>query len=320
MGHVDSSYFRSSEDFTLKLASVYGHVPSTRKFKPWNGWPLPECKIGLEWEFEHGTALRAAISQSKTNSYFVIHEDGSLRDLGVEIVTNGDGLFGEDLLSALNEISVYVNKTYPVCNYRTGFHVHLDIRDLEEKELHNLFILYCLLERPIFNFAGADRWKSNFCVPWFRADAQFPVLRQVETATTKNQGAVGFAIKNLQRYSALNCQSIAKFGTLEFRHLENSLDILGKQADFIRIVMLLKKMAVDKYSQGYHGEALFEYLKRQTPGELLRDFGWKLPTQDWDYPESLMHAVELVNFKQAEPDFFHDAVFERFVGTHPNYK
>ena len=305
----------------MKVAGIYGHIPSSRKFKPWTGWPLPECRIGLEWEFEQGNALRLLVGAQKNNVYFMVHDDGSLRDQGVEIVTSGDGLFGEDLLQALREMEDLIRRSAPVFNYRTGFHVHIDIRDLEEKELHNLFILYCLLEKPIFNFAGADRWKSNFCVPWFRADAQFPVLKQVETVVTKTQNSLSFAIKNLQRYSALNCQSISKFGTLEFRHLENSPDVMGKQADFIRIIMLLKKMAVDKFTRGYHGEALFEYLKRQTPGELLRDFGWNLPTDGWDYPEALMHAVELINFKQtSKADYFFDAVFEKFAGTHPNYK
>ena len=306
----------------MKLTSIYGFTPHNRKFKPWDGWPLPECRIGLEWEFENGLLLRNNVAKDKNNAYFTIHDDGSLRDNGVELVTSGDGLFGEDLLGALEQMDKYIKQNSPTFNYRTGFHVHLDIRDLEEKEVHNLLILYCLLEKPIFNFAGADRWKSNFCVPWFRSDAQFPSLKQIETLEEKSKAQVSFVIKGLQRYSALNCQSIAKFGTLEFRHLQNTNEVLTKQKDFITLVMLLKRFAMDKYQQGYSGQRFFEYCKSLSPYELIREFGFNLVTNDWDYPEALMQAVELVNFKEPShtKDFFFDAVFDKFIGKHPNFR
>ena len=315
----------------MKLASHFGHHNKVRKLAPDKQWPLPKCAIGLEWEFENGIYLREVMARDKSG-YFQIHDDGSLRDQGVEIVTSGDGLWGEDLtlaFSLMEKAIMDTTKQYgaggtPVCNYRTGFHVHLDVRDLEEKELHNLLMLYCVLERPIFNFVGKDRYNSNFCVPWLRSDAQFDVLKDIELIDEKTVGRIGVKIKQLQRYSALNCQSIYKFGTLEFRHMENALEDIGDQRAqkaFVRLIMHLKRLAVERAQFGLSGQAMFESLKQQTPGELMRAFGMNLPTQDWDYPEALMHSIGLVNFKlpNTKP-FFIDAQFDKFIGKHPNWK
>ena len=311
----------------MKVASLYGHVPKKRLLTPDTKWPLPRCHIGLEWEFENGPWLRKAIMEDKSNTYFQLHEDGSLRDAPVEVTTAGDGLFGEDLSTAIDLLDKHIKAlTYPpVCNYRTGFHVHLDIRDMEEKELHNLIILYCFLEKPIFNFVGLDRWKSNFCVPWFRSDTQFDVLKMIENVDTGSQGlrdAAAISIKSLSRYSALNCQSIAKFGTLEFRHMQNDLaEIKTRQVEFIKLIMHLKRLASLNFERGYHGPAFFDKLKDMTPYDLIRDLGFNLTTNEWDYPESLMRAVGLVNWKPKKGTlFFYDAIFDRFTGNHPNYK
>jgi hypothetical protein len=252
----------------------------------------------------------------------------------VEFTTTGDGLFGYDLLDAVyymkdridESVKIHGERGRPACNYRTGFHVHLDIRDLEEKEIHNVLLLYCLLEKPIFNFVGKDRWKSNFSVPWFRSDSYFTLLKQIEgVGEMSSVGLSGYSVrlKNLQRYSALNCQAIAKLGTLEFRHMENSIDeITTKQVDFIKLCMALKKLAQEQYALGRHGEALFEYLKSLVPHELVNLLGFSLPQEDWDYPEALMLAIPLVNFKQAAvvKAEFADMAFARFMGTHPRFR
>ena len=309
----------------MKLASYYGHVPSPKLMQPWDKWPLPKCNIGLEWEFERATGLSMAVPIN--SGYFSVHEDRSLRDNGMEIVTSGDGLFGQDLIAAIRTLDKIIVDLplakKPVCNARTGFHVHIDIRDLEEKELHNMLMLYCLLEKPIFNFVGMERWKSNFCVPWFRSDSQFGVLKQIEALGDTNIDVVASNVKALQRYSALNCQSISKFGTLEFRHMENiSGEILTKQVEFIKLIMCLKIAATTLFQHGgLFGSGLFEYCKALSKYDLIRVLGYPLPPDDWDYPETLMQAIGLVNFKpRIRQAWFVDAMFDRFSGKHPNWK
>ena len=308
----------------MKIASLYGHVPSSRKLYPNREWPIDKCSIGLEWEFEQGRGLRALVG--KGHPYFNIHDDGSLRDNGVEIVTSGDGLWGEDLTLAFSDLMEFINTLSddqkPICNYRTGFHVHVDIRDLEEKELHNMLMLYCVLERPIFEFCGRDRWKSNFCVPWFRSDAQFDTFKIIETADGSNAAYVADRVRLLQRYAALNCQSIAKFGTLEFRHMQNSVnEITTRQKEFVKVIMLLKKLATQKYQAGYTGQSLFKNLKEMSQYDLIRELGYALPMDNWDYPEALMNSIGLVNFNPGKSaGWFYDAIWDRFTGKHANWK
>ena len=304
----------------MKLASVFGHVPAQRKLEAWDGWPLPKCNIGLEWEFEQAAMLIKEVLAYPNNPYITIKEDGSLRDGGIELVTTGDGLFGVDLNTAILLVDKWVKQAAPTCTYRTGFHVHIDIRDMEEKELHNMLLLYCLLEKPIFNFVGVDRWKSNFCVPWFRSDSHFPQLKEISTATPSTVNTIGQRIKALARYSALNCQSIAKFGTLEFRHMENvASEITFKQKEFIKIVMLLKKVAQEAFAKGLHGSVFYNSLKDMSSYGLMRFYGYDLPTTGWDYQEALISAVQLVNFNVVAPKTFNDSLFEKFVGIHPYF-
>lgn len=309
----------------MKVASLFGHNDSTLKFSPSDFWPLPKCKIGLEWEWENGGKLHSYLSIGKGAPYLSAHEDGSLRDRGCEVVTVGEGLFGQDLSGAFVAMHALYEQTKaagqaPVCTYRCGFHAHLDIRDLDHTELHNLLVLYCVLEKPIFDFVGKDRWKSNFCVPWFRSDSQFPVLKGIE-GIADNSKAVADNIRRLARYSALNCQAIAKLGSVEFRHMENSPnEIATKQIDFVKLIMHLKRLAIKLTEQGMVGEALFSWLKEIDKFTLLRELEFPLPTEEWDYPEHLMLAIGLVNFKGPQLSDFYDVLMMPYVGTHANWR
>lgn len=307
----------------MKLAAAFNHIKSSRKYEKSDVWVLPTCNIGLEWEFEQGGVLKRAVDTAYTtgkNQYLVSKEDGSLRDGGVEIVTTGDGLFGKDLEDAITLMDEFAKAARPVCNYRTAFHVHLDIRDMEVEEVHNLLLLYCLIEKPLFNFVGKDRENSNFCVPWYRTDAYFSLLRNLQG--NKNPGSSLISgIGKIQRYSALNCQSIQRFGTLEFRHMENANEeITHKQIRFINIVMALKKSATSLFRENLHGEALFNWLKKISGNDLLRHLGLDLPTDGWDYPDTLMLATGLVQFKVPKNNFFNDAVLNQLSGVPANWK
>lgn len=311
----------------MKLASAFNHVKSKRTYAPSDVWVLPTCHIGLEWEFENGVFLKnhiEALTARGDNAYLACKEDGSLRDVGVEIVTMGDGLFGADLHSSITMLSNLIKELphgrAPICNYRTAFHVHLDIRDMETEEVHNLLLLYCLLEKPIFNFVGKSRENSNFCVPWFRSDAYFQLLKGLQGGKPPTTSLIK-GIANIQRYSALNCQSIQRFGTLEFRHMENCIDeITTKQVSFINLAMSLKVAASSYFAKGLHGESLFKYFKEIRPAELFDDIRFRLPTTDWDYSETLMLATGLVQFQLPRNAYFNDAGFSKYAGHHPNWK
>lgn len=307
----------------MKPAQVFNHYQKTLELKPAPELPLPKCSTGLEWEFEMGPILRQALG-ARDNKYLAVHEDGSLRDNGVEVVTVGDGLWGVDLLAAIDYLNkkiaeVSIVRAPPVCNYRTAFHVHIDVRDMEAAQIHNMLLLYALVEIPIFNFVGNDRYNSNFCVPWGRAESQFNVLKSLRDDMSTGEAD---KLRTLQRYSALNCQAIAKYGTVEFRHMQNDIsELKTKQIEFIKIAQKLKKQGIYLYEKGLHGKALFSYFKALTPRELLQATELTmLPTNGWDYPEALMQAAGMVDFQLPKLTDFYDKMFAPFVGKHPNFK
>ena len=43
------------------------------------------------------------------------------------------------------------------------------MRDLTIKQLYNMYLLYVILERPLFHYVGNEREKSNYCLPFFQA-------------------------------------------------------------------------------------------------------------------------------------------------------
>lgn len=306
----------------MKLAERFGHQAVSFIYKPDPFWVLPECKIGLEWEWEQATVLADVFNFNKKKfPHLELKQDGSLRDNGWEIVTVNDGQFGKDLsqsIVSMDELLKMCNRGAPVCNYRTAFHVHLDIRDMEAEEVHNMLFLYSLIEQPLFDWVGNDRKFSNFCVPWFRSDGVLDMFRSM----VNPDNTFLLRIKQMQRYSAANVQSIAKYGSVEFRHMQNSTDeLFTKQREFVQFTMQLKKLACDLYKDGIHGLKIYQWAKDSTPKELVNKFNYGMPKDpEWDYVEALMQSSQMFEFKKTKLDTFIDNYFVPFFGKHANWR
>lgn len=163
----------------------------------------PDRLVGIEIELENVHLLY------KPNS-FRTTEDGSLKVNGVEFVSvpiKTKYLF-------LELSNLFKGITNSVATSRCSIHVHVDVRDLEEKELQVLLILYSIFEKCLFRLSG-DRWKSNYCVP-------------VRNAQTLLANFIKKPYGGWYKYQALNLSPIAggdgsnKQGTIEFRHHKGS--------------------------------------------------------------------------------------------------
>lgn len=293
-------------------------------------WVLPKVRIGLEWEIESATMLVDALRNvSRGNGLIEVHADGSLRDGGAEFVTTGSGLFGKDLTMAISLMAKSIEEVWkafdrrywPVTNYRTGFHVHIDVRDLSPKSLVNIFLIYTLAEIPIFNFIGRHRYDNNFCVPWHRSELDENMAQDISRTEANVSNNLITKIKNMPRYSAMNIASLAKYGTLEFRHMENNLsEISTKQIDFINLVMSIRKYAEGLSERFADNLQAFHFLKSLTPRQFLEEVSPRvnLPTENWDYGESLLLATKLLDFPATMNDFL-DVYFSAFRGTSPYF-
>jgi hypothetical protein len=223
----------------MKVGDMVGHPSSGYQYEadPKN-WLAPKLRIGLELEIENPKGARYV--QEDYAPHWVHERDGSLRDNGFELVL-AQPMFGQDLDIAVSKAAAFVAKYPFVYNYRTGLHVHVDTRNMEVDELKRLFVIYALFEQSIFSFVGDDRTANNFCAPWYRIsdhlDSVFTIFKDdVDRQSARN------VLKSVERYSALNCNALEKYGSIEFRHLQMSGDF-AKIRNWINLIMSIYNAA-----------------------------------------------------------------------------
>lgn len=167
--------------------------------------------------------------------YWEKKHDGSLRNHGLEFTSIP--LRTEQVEHALNYYTQLVTKyNTPDYSPRTSVHVHMNVRDMTEKEVINFVLLYCLFEKHFFHIAGTKRESSIFCVPLYK------------TLATYKLSNIFKHITSWHKYNALNLGTVLgthqlpKYGTIEFRHLYGTGD---KRIiiNWINNILLLKQAA-----------------------------------------------------------------------------
>lgn len=145
------------------------------------------------------------------------HEDGSLRNNGIEFVTAP--LSGAGLVSAVEGIMRVACDLQLRESGRAGLHVHINVLDLTVDQWIDFLKVYTLVEPLIYQWVGAGRRESIYCRPWYSVDRFDSDLRNF----------VGFLKRGVldrlnSRYYGLNINSSSKHGTLEFRHMPDTMD------------------------------------------------------------------------------------------------
>jgi len=227
----------------MELSELLGYPVDTKSYGLGTSWVLPRQNIGLEFEVENvQNRYLKAFRALKAAKLWTEEEDGSLRNNGREFKSNGP-LFGQDLLVSIEQFIEVAKKFNFVSSARCGLHVHLDINDLDNvTQFPMLCCLYALFERPLFKYAGWERSENNNCLPWFLADDH---LEEVQ-GLFEEQDPQRFKqlVHDIQRYSALNLNSLVERPTVEFRHMEMIFDV-EKIKGWINIIMSLKKGAIE---------------------------------------------------------------------------
>lgn len=121
---------------------------------------------------------------------------------------------------------------------RTGFHVHMDVTDLESCELEAFVCIYLLLEDAIFQYAGPNREALLFCQRLTHVPYMLSRLRKMGKCDSKLEFLDALPTQDM-RYCGLNLHSVAVLGTVEFRHLPMMMDE-NYILDFIEVMLLMK--------------------------------------------------------------------------------
>lgn len=148
--------------------------------------------------------------------------DGSVDSQG-----NGEGgleavspiLQGEAGLAAMTTVLKGIRRAGGRVNRTCGIHVHHDANDMSGTQLAWLLEFYVENQRIIDTVLAPSRRSTNinrWCKPWAGADKD----RMLATAKTGNKMGLG----RFDRYRTINVVSYAKYGTIEFRQHQGSLN------------------------------------------------------------------------------------------------
>jgi hypothetical protein len=262
----------------MKVGKITGHPPDVHSYtEDSQTWLAPKLNLGLEIEIEN--PAKTVPNFDVLHPWWERQEDGSLRNNGFELVL-GNPLFGKDLTEAVLAAERFVRGNEKLeTNYRTGFHVHVDCRNMELAELERFFIIYALYERAIFEIAGQHRRNSNFCSPWGRISDHLESVFSIFDADASAE-TISLTLRNVDRYSALNCNALHKYGSLEFRHLEMTKDF-DKIRNWINLIMSIYNACLigSKYGPNYPVEDFIRVAEKGGAIEMARNIfpEWFIP-------------------------------------------
>lgn len=186
--------------------------------------------FGLEVEVE-GNHLTA-----HHPNLFKFERDGSLND-GVELVLSKP-MPEASLPKVMKELDTYYHNATVIPSVRTGVHIHINVSDLDIKQLSCFISLYYMVEPVLLELCGESRSSNLFCLPAYQAEVQVHRLHQF-----LQTGRREYFDDNV-RYSGLNLTALNKYGSVEFRALRTpchkGLPIIGSM---VSTLMSLKKLA-----------------------------------------------------------------------------
>lgn len=147
-------------------------------------------------------------------SIWNITEDGSLRNSGRELISVP--LTKEVLVEEFKKLheTIKYSSVEQAFSERTSIHIHINCLDVSEHLVKNIVLWYALYESVFFKFCDPAREHNIHCVCLHQTNLPAHYRR-----TLKDM------FKQWSKYTALNMLPLAKYGTLEFRHLQGTNDV-----------------------------------------------------------------------------------------------
>lgn len=191
------------------IGEFVNHTPDPRSVEK-SSIIVPSTLFGVEVELENVPGVIG--SRMK---YWNVKEDGSLRNNGAEFVFK-QPLGGSDIVRAFVELDSFINGNglNPATTDRTSVHVHMDVRPMETYQFQKLMVLYTIFEKVLFNYAGPNRYNNIFCLPIQNVQGMVKYLNLLFKCDGNTFNA---AIRAVEKYSAININSLRNFGSIEFR-------------------------------------------------------------------------------------------------------
>jgi hypothetical protein len=191
-------------------------------------------------------------------AFWSTHNDGSLRDFGIEYVLKSPVEITKGIPDALAE---FQDKTKGIKfikdSVTTSVHTHLNMLNESPLTLVRFLTIYTLVENLLVRFAGETRRCNGFALPVCDAEDNYrnilAMIRAVGLVVpgTKKRDFGGHASftfnEDHAKYAALNVSSLARRGSLECRLLEGTTDIERIKLWVNILFAIVKYARQDKY-------------------------------------------------------------------------
>lgn len=217
------------------------------------GWQRKDGHVGIEIECEpvDGTNLLSIDTKNWTTV-----PEGSLRG-GLEYISKGP-IRIKEVSNALDEWSKASAGLKFKNSLRTSVHLHFNAQDWTYEEVYKLIGCFWLFENLLVSLNGKERIGNLFCL---RSSDSEDFVYEVLGGLKNGKYLQSFFGKDFYRYSALNLESLAKYGSIEFRFLKGSTDTewismwiralyafvqYSRRVDFRELTMSLGKGGGDK--------------------------------------------------------------------------
>ena len=231
--------------------------------------------VGVEVELE-------GLGGAPHMNHWHVTGDGSLRD-GVEFVFQGPK-GGVDAFNALEELDATITKIGARLSWRCSAHAHFNMRDATASEIKRVTLATLFYEKLLFRLSGMQRYRNNFCPAFGFAQSQLTALSRIWHLN--GEMFLRHLAQVTAKYSSLNFQPLAQFGTLEFRISEPKVQS-GKLLRLVNRFLAMIELA--KNFQGSDFEFV-EHLRALNPEDV---FVKGLPSEAVNYGDDLEVGFKL---------------------------
>jgi hypothetical protein len=238
---------------------------------------------GVELEIENIThksgygIVAAEIFEKINQNIWSLERDGSLRpaDWSWEFISKP--LPMEYALAEMT--ALFAKFDFQDSNYsdRTSVHVHTNVVDFTQAQIASLALVYTVFEDVLFHYANHHKEKTEYgycrdtgvyCIPWNQCRMNVEFVRKMFNDPKS-------AVKNWQKYTALNMLPIATQGTVEWRHMHGTNDMeklktwfnligsimaFAKKVDFDDVVKTIQSLNDTSAYQQFFYSVLQNYL------------------------------------------------------------
>lgn len=198
---------------------------------------VPKGDYGIEIEIE-GRNLSTV-----NNRWWKTERDGSLRGESGEYILKSP-IPLKEVNPVLKNLAIALKDAQFDFSFRTSVHVHMNILQLTYPQLLNLLYTYLILEEPLMNFCGRERKGNRFCLRIQDAEG---VLDTYAFLFKEGERGLRYIEEERIRYSALNLAALTRYGSLEFRGMKGTMDIV-KLTQWVHILNTLRDYAITKES------------------------------------------------------------------------